>query len=62
MQFVPVLARHAVAKVTPEAGVARDEQLIGLQRHLFALQRVHDVRIVQAEHNRVVNLGKFRFV
>lgn len=41
-----ILARHAVAKVTPEARVPRDEQLLLVTGQRLALQRVHHVRIV----------------
>jgi hypothetical protein len=51
-----ILTRHAVSKVPPEARVSRYHKLIGLRRQLFALQRVHDMGIVKAEHDGIVNL------
>lgn len=54
----PILACHSVAEVSPETGVARNQQLIGLRGNLFALQRVDHMWIVEAEHNRIVNLTK----
>lgn len=51
-----ILARHAIAKVAPEARVPRDEQLLFLAGQRLALQCVHHVRIVQAKHDGIINL------
>lgn len=51
-----ILARHAVAEVAPEARVPGNHQLVCLGRQLLALQRIHDVWIVQAEDDGIINL------
>lgn len=53
---LPILARHPISKISPETGVAGNQQLVRLRGHLFALQRVDHMRIVEAEHDRIVNL------
>lgn len=48
---------HPVAEVPPEAGIPGDNQLIRLRWHLTTLEGVHDVRIVQAEDNGIVDFA-----
>lgn len=51
-----ILTGHAVAKVTPEARIPGDDQLLLLAGQRFALQRVDNVRIVEAKHHGIVDL------
>lgn len=51
-----ILAGHAIAKVTPEASIPGDDQLLLLAGQNFALQRIDNMWIVEAKYHGIVNL------